>query len=279
MVTRNDLLERDSDELERDLIAYGRRDRAPDAARRRTLASVTMAAATGAGLATVTSGAAAASGVAPWLVATKWLAIGIATGAVTLGVADGVQHRTIVARREGSLPITTPVAQPISTTGVPTSASSTVDVPLQAERVPEARGDAPAAPQSTRASARADVPSKIREEVLSAPLFPAASPSAEIANDSSLARELRILGEARAALDAHAPARARVALDRYAEYFPSGHMAIEANALRIELLILIGQRDEARALAQAFLTKHPRSPAAMRVARLLEVIDSGVAPQ
>jgi hypothetical protein len=284
MVTSDVLLERNPDELERDLIACGRRDRAPDAARRRALASMTIAAATGAGLATtsVSSGASAASSVVPWLVATKWLAVGVAAGAVTLGVAGSVQRRATEVRREASGPIAAPAVPATSPMGLASPPASAVDVPSPADVRPHAEtaepsGVAPSRPRMKRAPDPTDEPLNLHEEA-SPPLAPVPPASTGTIEESSLVREVRLLEEARGALDAHAPARALAALDRYAHDFPTGRMGIEASALRIETLHLTGQRDAARTLAQAFLTKHPRSPAAMRVTRLLEAIDSGSVP-
>jgi hypothetical protein len=237
---------------------------------------MTVAAAAGAGLAATSgSAAAAAASAVPWIVATKWVVVGVAAGAVTLGVADGVQHRSS-ARTEAVHPVvaTLPAAAPAPAPAPP----SAVETPPPSEAAIEPSSAAPVAQRTARPTApRVDEPSRDLLETAQ-PSFEPARPSPRARDDSSLEGEVRLLEEARRALDAHAAAKALSALDRYAREFPAGRMIIESSALRIETLAALGQRDAARELARSFLASHPRSPAAMRVTRVLDAIDSEVKP-
>ncbi len=266
-----DWLDRDPDDLERLLIAEGRRDKPPAASRRRTLATVTVAAAAGATVAaTSASATAAVTGALPWLAVTKWVAVGVAAGAVTLGAAEKVQQRAST-RAHATYPIE--VKPPVAAPPPPRSEEPPDEAPSLPAEVPiEPTVEAPAVRTARPSPARAQEPANAIVEI-APPAAPA--PSAAASDPSSLEGEVRLLEEARRALDAHAGSKAIRALDRYERDFPSGLMSIEARALRIEALVALGQRNAARAFARSFLANHPRSPAAMRVTRLLEAIDSG----
>src|SRR5438045_3243586 len=81
----------------------------------------------------------------------------------------------------------------------------------------------------------------------------------------TLAHELSTLDAARGML-AHGDASGALArLDRYARAYPHGHLALEAEVLRIDALDAAGRPDAARARAQAFLDRHPHSVLAARV--------------
>ena len=102
-----------------------------------------------------------------------------------------------------------------------------------------------------------------------APQGSSAPPGRDRDRDQSLKSELAYLEEARIALEAHVGASALHLLDEYAAQFPSGSMRIEAIALRIEALLVLGRRSDAQALGNDFLAHYPTSPAAMRVRLLL----------
>lgn len=52
--------------------------------------------------------------------------------------------------------------------------------------------------------------------------------------------------------------------------FPESRLSQERDALTIELTVRQGRTLEARSLARAFLSKHPQSPHAAQVRRVLE---------
>jgi hypothetical protein len=268
MVTKGDLFDRDPDDLERCLLRHGRLDKAPDAARRRTLMSVGGAAAAGAGLTmtSISSGATAAPGAVPWLFAVKWVAVGLASGVVTLGVAGGSLHRS-ASRLQAPPSIVAPSAVTTASRIMQTNATGTNPPD---ETVDDATRGAPEATERTTmgaqlASEALQGPAKMQQRTPASTAIPTMIPNAE----SSLERELRFLEDARRDLDTNAATRALTALDRYAETFPAGRMGIEASALRIETLLALGRREPAQTLARSFLASYPRSPAAIRVRRLV----------
>jgi hypothetical protein len=94
-VSNQDFLDREPDDLERYLVEQGRHDRPADGVRQRTVVFASLAASTAsAGLATasIASGSSAAS-AAPWVIAAKWVAIGVASGMATVGAAEGLRYQ------------------------------------------------------------------------------------------------------------------------------------------------------------------------------------------
>jgi hypothetical protein len=85
----------------------------------------------------------------------------------------------------------------------------------------------------------------------------------------SLASELTVLDEARAAVAARNGKAALSALDRYRAAFPRGVFTAESTVLRIEALLESGNRREATAVAESFLRADPAGPYAKRVRELL----------
>jgi hypothetical protein len=285
-VSKTTFLHREPEDLERYLLEQGRRDGGTKKARDRTIAHAGLAATAGAGLAatSITSGSAAAATAAPWALATKWIAVGVASGALTVGVAEEWRHA-----QPSPLPSPSAMSSRVPTRPTPNfteramideaaiapdpppavieSAASAPSVVARQGRPARnesyARGtDAPRDPpraqeNAAAANERRDPPSPPR-------------PGSGGAPESTLPFEVRMLDEARRSLQSHDGARALAALDAYARSFPAGSMRIEANALRIEALLMLGQVDSARALGRAFLAHHSSSPAAMRVRMLLE---------
>jgi hypothetical protein len=85
-----------------------------------------------------------------------------------------------------------------------------------------------------------------------------------------LTREIASIDAARVALRRGAASEALEALDRYdAEHTHAGSLKLEATALRIEALFSHGDRAPARALAHTFLTRHPKSPYAAAIRKLV----------
>jgi hypothetical protein len=266
MMSPRTLLDMDSDELERLLIAHGRDDGPSNEARHRAIVKVTVTAAAGASLAATSITSKAATAL-PWLLAAKWVAVGVASGAVTIGVVQTVQRR--------SSPVHESATHVSSPTAVGRSASG---APLSPEPAPEARGLPPDLPTSVRAAEdpapRRAAPRAAPPDARSIELAPSESDSTTaVDSPGSLQQELRFLDEARRALDVGAASRALDALDRYAERFPSGNMRIEGDALRIETLLALRQTTAAPSLAKKFLAKNATSPTAMRVQRLLEAME------
>lgn len=149
-------------------------------------------------------------------------------------------------------PAASPQAAEEPTTGVDEPAISVTDLPT-------ARPSAVAPPKSVRDNAAPTQPTS----TTSKPEEPA-----------SIEAELAELRRARTFLrEGHAD-EARTVLDAYAKSFPHGTLTPEADALAIEAAVAAGRSQEARALADRFLTKHPTSPQAPRVRILRDRLEA-----
>lgn len=91
----------------------------------------------------------------------------------------------------------------------------------------------------------------------------------------SLAEQLEVLGQARAALRAGNGARALALLDEYTKRKNSVDMNAEAMLLRIEALQALGRHGQAGALAQQLITRYPDTPLADRARSLVRGSGSG----
>lgn len=155
-----------------------------------------------------------------------------------LGAATGAGVMTIIrppAPRE-------PIAEPVH--AMPTPASATPPAP--AEPVPPS----PRAPAST--TANPPVPPPVRRPPLQSKV-PAPVP------EGTLDMERRLVESARAALVRGRGQDALDALERHAREFPDSAFVEEREVLWIQALVSTGQHDEARARAEAFKARFPRS--------------------
>jgi outer membrane protein assembly factor BamD (BamD/ComL family) len=84
-----------------------------------------------------------------------------------------------------------------------------------------------------------------------------------------LGEQVVAIDRARAALAAGDAPRAVRLVDDYEANFPTGTLAQEATALRIEALVTEGQFAHATEVADRFLASHPASPHAARIRRLI----------
>jgi hypothetical protein len=80
-----------------------------------------------------------------------------------------------------------------------------------------------------------------------------------------LSREVQALELAQQALGAHNPGAALQKLDRYGAEFPGGALGSEATVLRVQALLMNGNRTAAQALADSYSAAHPDSPYARRI--------------
>lgn len=112
-------------------------------------------------------------------------------------------------------------------------------------------------PTSARSASRAAERSTSKRD----PLRPAAT----------LAEEIALLDQARAALAANDGARVIALVDRYERELAGTRMRAEAALLRIEALAQSGQRAQAAQLAQRFVQEHAGSPLADRARTLLNI--------
>jgi hypothetical protein len=146
------------------------------------------------------------------------------------------------------------------------------EAPTQAPALVETAGassvpsPAPAAPGPLAAQA-AD-----RERSARTPAAPSTSGSS---SPSSWEAELRLLEAANASLDRHQPSAALVQVSRYERLYPRGKLTVEAEVIRVEALVGLGRRDEARRVANAFLRSFPNALQVPRVRTLLRQADEG----
>jgi hypothetical protein len=93
--------------------------------------------------------------------------------------------------------------------------------------------------------------------------------SGSIGGAPSIAREIRTLDQVRGLLAKGEGRRALAELDRYRSEAPRGTLGQEATLLRIEALVVAGDKPAARRLAQKFLSEHPGTPHEKRVRALV----------
>lgn len=140
----------------------------------------------------------------------------------------------------------------------------------------------PARAPSAVAAPPAVLPSPAKVEAKAVDAAPAADPENKIAPNAGVSRarpegataassaiseQIALVDAASAAVSAGAGERALSVLREYQRKYPTGSFRPEVSALRIEALVLVGRRDEARALAERFVTQY-KGPLADRVARV-----------
>jgi hypothetical protein len=85
---------------------------------------------------------------------------------------------------------------------------------------------------------------------------------------NELAKQVALVDAARAALASDGAERALSSVREYQATYPSGTFRPEVAAIKIEALLKLGRKTEARALAARFATTYGPGPLAERVARL-----------
>jgi hypothetical protein len=154
----------------------------------------------------------------------------------------------------------TQVAPP--TAGIPVNEPVRSAQPLREQRHDVPRGERASKPASSAAPASSASPAS------------PASPSPGVAAPR-FTDEVRMLGDVRAALTAHDPARGLVVLDTFATVYPASVLTAEAEVLRIDAVLSRGDRALARKLATAFLAARPKSPYRQHVEGVLEKSATG----
>lgn len=176
----------------------------------------------------------------------------------TLGMSSPAPPPISAARSSGAG--TAPANQPVPRPARAAAAlAPTSDAEPSAEPEPALSGRRVST--KVRAVAAASVDPPVRAEPPPRAAFePIAHPPASAAPTSaSLAAEIRILDQARAALAAGDTARAGSLLDEYASHRPGPTLAQEAGLLRVRLLLARGQRPAAAQLARRIIAQHPES--------------------
>lgn len=200
--------------------------------------------------------ASTSSGAAAWLIRAGIFAVGATSG--------WIANEAVDARREQA------------THGE--AASSGV---MQAEHAPDASAETIAPTPSERAADEASAPptgsvgesgrdrattrdplrstrSTTATASVSTPTESAAAPETDD-EGPGLAEERRLLESARAELARGSAARALELLEEHRRRFPSGRLSEEREALVVRALASAGRVDEARARAEAFHARYPRS--------------------
>ena len=144
-------------------------------------------------------------------------------------------------------PTFTPVPAPHTTSAsIPTPALITVPAPTRRETL------APVAAATVSSPVPTPVP------------LPAFPPTPTLP-PTTLAKAVRLLGDADLAVKGGDPERALALLDEHAAAFPRSDLEPERSAERVFALCRAGRIDEARHAASAFLGAHPPGPLAQRV--------------
>ena len=124
--------------------------------------------------------------------------------------------------------------------------------------------------QSSAAARPTEAPSRSDNAELPKPVVPSASPRLRAGTTASeLANQIALVDAARAALAGGDSARALASVRDYQSGYPSGTFKPEVAAIKIEALLKLGRKTEARALAERFSANYGPGPLADRVTRLL----------
>jgi len=214
-------------------------------------------------------------------------ALGVAASVVTVAQvsAAGTQAAAIagtqtaaVAGGKAAVPALLAVGKWLAVVGVVGAAGVGT---YQVLREPEA---APAKPPATAAAPRAAVAPPVAAPVEPAPLVEAApdvaprsaAPEARSAarvepkaGYSSVADEVKAIGQIRGAVSRGDGKQALTLLDAYDRRFSEGALRQEATLLRVQALQLSGDRKGAQALGERFIEANPQSPHQQRVRGLL----------
>ena len=227
------------------LLSAGDRDEPSPRTIRKVLVAVGVASSV-----TGTAGTASA-GTVGTLIVIKWLTVGVIAGA-SLALAGGeIADRARAGKAPSSRQASSPsVSLPSAQAAVPAPALPSA---LVAESTP------PSPPAGARGIATTTAPAVETPPTASAPVKP----------PGTLSEEAAAIEQAGSAVRHQDGASALRALDEYQARFPRGRLYPEATALRVQALLLVGQRDAARETAARFLRSYPESPSAKRLRTLV----------
>jgi len=122
---------------------------------------------------------------------------------------------------------------------------------------PAAVAQVPAAIPSASSAAIAELGSEPTPEPAIEPT-PAAAPAVSAAK-STLPIERDLLDRARRQLASDEPARALTFLEQHAQRFPRGQLSEEREAMWVNVLALLGRKDDAKARGEQFEARFPHS--------------------
>jgi hypothetical protein len=237
------LLEGDGNDIERNLLEAGQAELPNSFSKRR--AAIAIGAIGAASVWPTAAGATAKISKAGLPVLVKLFAVG-AVGVGTLGTAGYLATR--------------PAAPPATETTVAAPATAS---PAPA-RPARATVEAPAAAAVPVESLEVERPA---ETARPAPVRAGATP--RTAETASISEEMRVIDEARRALEAGDSAKAKRTLDAYQREHPRGTFEDEATLLKIEALSRSGKKEAAKSLARSYRASHPNSPHLRRIDSVL----------
>jgi hypothetical protein len=262
------LRDQEGTDVERLLLGSAEGDVPAPAVRAQTLAALGLVGVTAAVAGTAHAASAAVVGSAGGKVASsataltlvKWLVVGAVAGATTTGTVVVATTPNLFGDDETAAASRPLPARPAPPGLAATSKGPAPNVRTQAE--PPERRD-PAAPLPEPAVPRTRV--LAGEELAAAPqgtAFP-------VAGADTVAEEVAALDRVRSALASGDARGAVVRLDAYESRYPRGTLAPEATVLRVRALVQLGRSRDARAVVDAFVRAHPRSPQAARLHALV----------
>jgi len=258
-----------ADEFERGLLTSSSADAPSEQAYHRTLTSLGVGLLVPLGTAGVAHGAgsvaAATSSKIGVAVLGKWLATGMAVGAVTVS-AVAVTGRAL----------STPPARVATLAAPPTRIETSAASEKPASRAEGTVAPAPAVEAAKAAEAAAPrhrpevpAPSVELDPVADAGESTGSLPAKVAPSAPSIKRETELIGSAQRALQRGDSQAALAALERYRSEFPSGVLEPEARLLEISSRLRAGQRDRAEALAAAIIARNPNGQEAAAARALL----------
>jgi hypothetical protein len=137
---------------------------------------------------------------------------------------------------------------------------------------PQVAATASATPSVAAVAVAPDVQAPVMQPAAAIPIETAlvAAPVTATKRDASgaLHAEISVLDRARQALEVDAPEQAYRLLDQHRRRFAQGTLIPEAEALRIEALVRLGDSERAQRMTQRFLTAYPAHPLCERVSAL-----------
>jgi hypothetical protein len=216
-------------------------DAPPRGAKEATLAAL--------GLSSALAGPAVASGLTFAGIA-KAGVTGALVGVLAMTGYTGVRHLTSSSRPEPARSASAPSGALLVR---PTPAVPLPEPAALAKKQLEPRASAPLPPRATARAA---------EEL-------APEPSPVLLPPSSLQAETAALDRVRAALNSGQASMGLAELGRYEAAFPRGMLRPESVVLKVEALVMAGDRARARELALAFIAAHPESPHTGRLRSLV----------
>jgi hypothetical protein len=240
------------------LLAAAEAEKPSESSLRRVLVGVgaglgaTGAAATAGAVATAGTGAALATGKAvaagAWV---KWVFLSVAAvGAGTAAVRQA--SKSSEAPAAVLTAATAPKSAPLATLVTPSVAATGAAPPA----VEEPAVEEPRKPPVVVASKPAPTPGAVEAPI----------------DAERLAEEVRAVDRARSALASGRAAETLAALDEYDARFGGRRFAPEALYLRMQALLSLGRKAEARSVAERLVRGFPKSPHTARARRVLETI-------